>query len=207
MEKGEFTNYLVDTLISVAELHNATEDKFFSDKLRNKLYTLLSNSVNWLSRNQQDIVQHRILYERVGTDIDGLLEVLDNICYINLVGSFPLFLGVQKKLLTLKLQIIKKEDDVRDKLNTDNQFEVKQEKETNKKFKIEKVVIKNINLNQSKKRIFDFIKAVPNTRTKDIISEFNALSDRTVKRNLTDLLHAGLIKKRIDNKAVYYYVE
>ncbi|HEY4504223.1 MAG TPA: hypothetical protein VJI73_00440, partial [Candidatus Paceibacterota bacterium] len=61
-------------------------------------------------------------------------------------------------------------------------------------------------LNPSKQKILEFIKSYPNTRTKDIINEFNALSDRTVKRSLTELMQIGLLKKKIENKAVYYSI-
>ena len=60
-------------------------------------------------------------------------------------------------------------------------------------------------INPNKKKILDFIKSFPNTRTKDIIYEFNSISDRTVKRNLTELAREGLIRRKVDNKAVYYY--
>ena len=69
---------------------------------------------------------------------------------------------------------------------------------------IPKVSDKPAKLNQSKLKILNFIKSYPDTRAKDIINEFSALSDRTVKRNLTELLKMRMIKKRVDNKATYY---
>ena len=84
--------------------------------------------------------------------------------------------------------------------------EVRDETLISKKIINKKSITKNSNLTESKKRILEYIKSYPNTRTKDIIYEFSALSDRTVKRNLTDLIKSGLVRKRVDNKAVYYYL-
>ena len=87
----------------------------------------------------------------------------------------------------------------------DNNKTYKQEVKSDQKVIPVNSARRNFKLNKSKKKILEFIKSYPNIRTKDIITEFNVLSNRTVKRNLTDLLRTGLIKKRVDNKAVYYY--
>jgi Fe2+ or Zn2+ uptake regulation protein len=69
---------------------------------------------------------------------------------------------------------------------------------------IQNIKPKNLRESSNKERIFNFIKHSPNSRTKDIIEEFNILSERTVKRNLKDLATEGLVRKFAKNKGVYY---
>ena len=56
----------------------------------------------------------------------------------------------------------------------------------------------------NKERIFNFIQKTQEVRTKDIMSEFNILSSRTVKRNLKELTDQGFVKKIVEAGAVYY---
>ena len=56
----------------------------------------------------------------------------------------------------------------------------------------------------NKEQIFNYIKKTPDIRTKEIMSEFSALSGRTVKRSLKELTDGGFLKKRSDGAAVYY---
>ncbi|MBI2674251.1 MAG: DeoR family transcriptional regulator [Candidatus Yanofskybacteria bacterium] len=56
----------------------------------------------------------------------------------------------------------------------------------------------------NKEQIFNYVKKTPDVRTKEIMSEFSALSARTVKRNLKELADEGFLKKRSDGVAVYY---
>jgi hypothetical protein len=59
--------------------------------------------------------------------------------------------------------------------------------------------------NPTQEKILEFVKQAPDCRPKDIIGEFSALSQRTVKRSLKELSDAGLIvKKTAEDKAVYY---
>ena len=62
----------------------------------------------------------------------------------------------------------------------------------------------NLKESSNKERIFNFIKRSPNSRTKEIIDEFNILSERTVKRNLKELTTEGLVRKLAKDKGVYY---
>ena len=60
-------------------------------------------------------------------------------------------------------------------------------------------------LSDTQEKIFEFIRKSPNVRAKDIIDGFGLLSDRTVKRSLKELINSGLIKKKEENRAVYYF--
>ena len=59
-------------------------------------------------------------------------------------------------------------------------------------------------LSGNKQKILNYIKRSPNSRTRDIIYEFSVLSERTVKRNLKELVGEGLVKKFSKDNAVYY---
>jgi DeoR/GlpR family transcriptional regulator of sugar metabolism len=56
----------------------------------------------------------------------------------------------------------------------------------------------------NKDQIFNYIKKTPDIRTKEVMTEFSALSGRTVKRNLKELIDEGFLKKKSDGVAVYY---
>jgi len=57
----------------------------------------------------------------------------------------------------------------------------------------------------NRQKILDFVRRFPNTRTKEVIDEFNVLSVRTVKRSLKGLVDDGLLQKRIEANAVFYF--
>jgi len=192
MAEEQTLNNFIRTIILLAKLNNLIRDKFFYDKLGEKISELTAS-----------YIEHNGSFEKISVNIDSILEMMDSLRYLNLARVSPLFLQVQKNLLILKLQAKKSK----------NKFPVYEPKSIGsptldlQKGRTSVTRKKSLELNQSKKKILEFIRSYPNIRTKDIITEFNALSDRTVKRNLTDLLRTGLVKKRVDNKAVYYYCE
>ncbi len=56
----------------------------------------------------------------------------------------------------------------------------------------------------SRQKILEFVRRVSECRARDVIEEFSALSERTVKRGLKELSEEGLIVKKSENRAVYY---
>lgn len=61
-------------------------------------------------------------------------------------------------------------------------------------------------LSENQEKILDFVRREPDCRTKDVVSQFSALSERTVKRGLKELSNEGKIIKRSEGVAVYYSV-
>lgn len=61
-------------------------------------------------------------------------------------------------------------------------------------------------LTETQENILEFVRREPDCRTKDVISQFSALSQRTIKRGLKELNEDGRIVKRTDGVAVYYSV-
>lgn len=205
MEVEELSKHFINTIFLLAKIQNLARDRFFSDKFIAKIHNFNLSFLSFV-RGEDDITQYRVLAERCLADIDATADVLKEFRYLNIVKDTPLLLQAESALLLVKLEILKKAKPLMLEIGSKSSHRFEQAT-VHENTKVIRTTPKEIQpLTSSKKKIFDFIKSFPNTRTKDIIYEFNALSGRTVKRNLTDLLRAGLVKKRIDNKAVYYYV-
>ena len=61
-------------------------------------------------------------------------------------------------------------------------------------------------LSENKQKILTYIKRAP-ARAKDIVDEFSVLSSRTVKRSLSELMQAGLVKRKVEDRGVFYISE
>lgn len=206
MDREALPLHFIKTVLLLAKIQNLTKDSFFLDKFNSKMYRFSLSFLELLKEKSDDVAQCQILLERHLTSIDSLRDVLKEFQYLNIVKNNPLLLQVELCLLNIKLEICKRKHGLIFNKNSRVNSSHYEQKVNNENTEVIRAPSKKNNkLASSKKKILDFIKAYPNTRTKDIVYEFNALSDRTVKRNLTDLLRVGLVKKRIDNKAVYYY--
>jgi hypothetical protein len=206
MDREGLPLHFIKTVLLLAKIQNLTKDSFFLDKFNSKIYSFGLSFLELFQGESASVAQYRVLLERHLASIDSLRDVLKEFQYLGIVKDAPLLLEVELSLLDIKLEIYRrKKGSILEDISNDNSSH-HEPKVSQKNTEIIRVVTKKNNkLASSKKKILDFIKSYPNTRTKDIVYEFNVLSDRTVKRNLTDLLRAGLVKKRIDNKAVYYY--
>ena len=198
--------HFIKTVLLLAKVQNLTKDNFFLDKFNSKMYSFSLSFLELIKEGSDSVAQCQVLLERHLISIDSLRDVLKEFQYLGIVKDAPLLLEVELSLLSIKLEICRRKKGLILKDVSDDNSNHYEPKVSQKNTEITRTFTKRTNkLASSKKKILDFIKSYPNTRTKDIVYEFNVLSDRTVKRNLTDLLRAGLVKKRIDNKAVYYY--
>ena len=206
MDREGLSLHFIKTVLLLAKIQNLTKDSFFLDKFNSKMYNFSLSFLGLFQEESASVAQYQVLLERHLASIDSLRDVLKEFQYLNIVKNSPLLLQVELNLLNIKLEICKRKKGSAPNKNEDSKLNYREQKVNLENTKTIKIISrKNDKLASSKKKILDFIKSFPNTRTKDIVYEFNALSDRTVKRNLTGLLRAGLVKKRIDNKAVYYY--
>lgn len=208
MEEENMFKKLVKTLILLIEARNLITDEFFKNKLEDKILYLSENFLKLkMTEKNGDIYSLKSVIERFLDNISSFMENLEELSYLNLLDNNPLLLKAEISLLELKLIALKIINNI---------------DYGKKEIKIESVVGNNYvgrdkmtstvkgpkedsELTETKKKILNFVKSYPNSRTKDIIYELNTISGRTVKRNLMDLLKVGFIKKRVDNKAVYYY--
>ncbi len=70
---------------------------------------------------------------------------------------------------------------------------------------LDREVAKPSAMSKNKEAILNFIRRTQRARAKDIVDSFHGLSQRTVKRNLKELIMSGRVQKRSEHKAVYYF--
>lgn len=206
MREEDLSRKFIKALFSLVTVRNLLADRFFYTKLTEKIFRFSLDFINLSREEDKDrVAQYKVTAEKCLTAINILTDMLTELRYLNLVPNSPAVLKTEYNLLAVKLEIIKKigssEDEVKE-----NYKNVEQHPTLDKNIAINNKPKGSKKLTENKKKILNYIKSYPNTRTKDIIYEFNAISGRTVKRNLNDLLRAGLVRKRVDNKAVYYYI-
>ncbi|OGM96500.1 MAG: hypothetical protein A3B86_00375 [Candidatus Yanofskybacteria bacterium RIFCSPHIGHO2_02_FULL_38_22b] len=199
MSREDALNNFIKTLTLLVKLNNQVGDNFFRNKLDIKITTWAYGFVEHITADKNNVSQYNLFFHKLLFTSDDLVEQIQDMVYLELLELSPFLLEVEKCLLLIKL------DRMEENKLLSKGAKIKDKNETSvKNTVIPKVSDKPAKLNQSKLKILNFIKSYPDTRAKDIINEFSALSDRTVKRNLTELLKMRMIKKRVDNKATYY---
>ncbi len=199
MEEESLKNF-TNSVIFLVKLFAGLKDKFLAQKLYDKISGFVAGYIKlFSSRGEDDAVSHNVSFIELKNSIDNLLELLDYLEHAKVVSTTPL-LYARRNLLDLKLNIVR--------LHHQPTQPISKPKENKP---VPSPVVKNTqprNLRESsnKERIFNFIKRSPNSRTKEIIGEFNILSERTVKRNLKELASEGLVRKFAKDKGVYYSV-
>lgn len=181
------TKNFINTVIFVSRIFSGLKDRFLARKLYYKLFDFISA----YSEKQGDVAQSTT---KLLTAVDSLLDLLDYMEHGKSVAITPL-LYARRNLFSFKLQLMRvpaKPADV--------------QKENKEAVPFVPKVKKEINLTANKRNILNYVKRSPNSRTKEIIYEFSALSERTVKRNLKELVGDGLIKRVSKDKAVYYTI-
>lgn len=177
------TKNFINTVIFVSRIFSGLKDKFLARKLYDKLSDFVSAYVA----------------QSKGGDIksatDALIDVLDYLEHSKAASPSPL-LYARRSLFAFKLQLTR--------LPAKPQAPKEEKKEVSPAAPQPK---KEINLAGNKEKILNYVKRSPNSRTKDIIYEFSVLSERTVKRNLKELVSDGLLKKISKDKAVYYHTK
>ena len=199
MEEESLKNF-TNSIIFLVKLFAGLKDKFLVQKLYDKISGFIAEYVKFFkskcSRGENHSVSHNIELRVLSNSIDNLLELLDYLEHSKSVSATPL-LYARKNILNLKLELIKLHQKPIQPV-----FESKEIKPTIIVSK--KIQSKNLKESSNKQRIFNFIKYSPNSRTKEIVEEFNILSERTVKRNLKELTMDGLVRKFSKDNAVYY---
>src|SRR3989344_5220271 len=162
-------------------------------------------------------MSHNVAVRDLLNSINNLLDYLEYLAHISENNTSSLLVA-QRNLLKFKLHILqknKKEKVGRAPLTSDVQrpsdvANLPSEVPVTASVAISKPSVRNkparlvLKTDSNKEQIFNYIKKTPDVRTKEIMSEFSALSGRTVKRNLKELADEGFLKKRSDGAAVYY---
>jgi len=187
-------NKFIGCLVSTARLMVGIKDPFFV----RKVYLNLSEFIVVYKKSEGESQ-----IRKVADSIDKMLETLDYLEHLKITPSSPLLL-VRKNFLRFKLDIIKsgnRTQDVAEKLAN----KIQSQKLPQKKSPVHRQAHQD--LSPTKERILEFIKQTPSVRTKQVIEEFNLISERTVKRSLKELTDQGFIQRKEDSKAVYYSIE
>ena len=198
MEEESLKN-LINSVIFLVKLFSGLKDKFLAQKLYDKTSDFIAGYVKLFdSKEENKTMSHNVKVIELNNSIDNLLELLDYLEHFKLTATAPL-LYARKNLLDFKLNLIK--------FQHQQIQSIPKPKENKPAISVPKnVQPKNLKENSNKDRIFNFIKHSPNSRTKEIIGEFSILSERTVKRNLKELITEGLIRKLTKDSAVYYSI-
>ncbi len=204
MEKGEQLSRFIKSLTLWIRFENFIKDSFFWHKF-DRLINDLAVSYIMLLNDRSSAAQYLERSEKCLGIVENLLDTLHEVIYLNFLQASPLSIRIEMSILKTKLDIIKlkkaygsKSEERFKKSNSNTKQNVSEEISQNS------VRSRKNKLNDSKKRLLEFIKSYPDKRARDLIYEFNTVSSRTIKRNLTELLRAGLLKKRIEDGAVYY---
>lgn len=198
MPTEESLKNFISSIIFLVKLFAGLKDKFLAQKLYDKISGFIAGHVKLLnSRGEKDeTMSHNIIFIEFKNTVDNLLEFLDYMEHSKSVFATPL-LYARRNLLDFKLNLVRLH-------NQPIQIAPKPIENKPTAFISKNVQPRNFKESSTKERIFNFIKRSPNSRTKEIVYEFNILSNRTVKRNLKELLNDGFIKKISKDKAVYY---
>ena len=199
MEEEHLKNF-INSIIFLVKLFSGLKDKFLAQKLYDKISGFIAGYIRLFnSKGEEDeTMSHNIRPKDMLNSLDSLLELLDYLEHSKSVSTAPL-LYARKNLLNLKLELIK--------LHQQPIQPASKPKENKPAAPIVKnIQPRNLKESSNKERIFNFIKHSPNSRTKEIIEEFNILSERTVKRNLKELTTEGLVRKFAKDNGVYYSV-
>ena len=201
---GDESKKLISIVILTSRLIVNIDDKFYKQKLISKVPSLLDSYLDF--KKGASVAQYKQSYYRFKVELENLLETIDYILYSNIYKDSPL-LHLKRRILHLKLYILKgiKNSYTAPTLNEGKGAFSFVEKTELSKSNTQAVSYKD-RPTSAKEKILDFIKKSKKIRTKDLVEEFSALSERTVKRTLKDLTDHGLLKREEADRAVYYSV-
>lgn len=200
MEEDSPKNF-INSIIFLVKLFAGLKDKFLAQKLYDKISEFIAGHIKLFNVKGKEettpcnVAQYYTFIE-LKNRIDGLLELLDYLEHSKSVSATPL-LYARRNLLDFKLNLIRLQ-------HQSVQFASKPKENKPIITASKNIQPKNLKESSNKDKIFNFIKRSPNSRTKEIIEEFNILSERTVKRNLKELTSEGLVRKFAKDKGIYY---
>ena len=196
MEEESLKNF-TNSVIFLVKLFAGLKDKFLAQKLYDKISEFIAGYIKLFDEKGEDhSMSHNIVAIELKNTVNNLLEFLDYLEHSKLVMTTPLLYAC-RNLLDFKLNLIKLH-------HRSVQSAPKPKDDKPVPFIPKNIKHRNLRESSNKERIFNFIKHAPNSRTKEIIEEFGVLSERTVKRNLKELITEGLVRKWAKDNGVYY---
>lgn len=195
MKEG-YVPVVAETVCSLAGVHARLRDAFYLQKTQRYLESFMIASLDLPSASPTDVAQYTTALQVIQHSVDRLLDLVTDLMYLQM-APLPLLLTARKNLLKVKI-VLRRYPPIRSSsvLKETRNSQEQEPKKANAAVSI------SLSLNQQK--IFDFIKRSPSVRPKDIMQALPHLSERTVKRNLKELIREGLLKKRSLDNGVYY---
>lgn len=192
------------SIVVLIKIHPQILDSFFASRFISKAKKLVDSYIELKIQERREpkdnVAQYQSLRDFKNA-LNQVSEILEYLYRLNLAPATSLLSG-QKVVLSIALDLARNSKIKRAKENKPDRVDKDLGIDSrNLNFKSRKIQIRP---NDNKSKILDFIKNNPNTRTKDIVEEFNSISERTVKRSLVELVRGGLIARKMENKAVYY---
>ena len=196
-EDKERFSLFTEIILSCVRLRQDIKDDFFAVSLDNKLKNFIkaSQCIN--------VAQyHPLLYE-----INSLLELLNQLEHLE-IGNKLLILPCRELLLKDKLSVLRAMKPPETSADAEKKKETLASAEPPAQ-KIEpepavKFPERTRRTNQVREEILGFIRNERRVRTKDILAQFGAISQRTIKRNLKELVGRGIVSKESGKSSTHY---
>ncbi len=200
----KFTN----SIILLSKLLTKIEDRFLAQKLHTKILDMVLAFIEYKTvQHSGDVAQyHR---KDLLNSVNNVVDYVENLIHLKKADATPL-LSTQRNLLKFKLHIFQQTKTERPAVGRVSDSHLTSDVAPTPNVVNSKPSVKTkpdrstLKPDSNKERIFNFIRKSPQVRTKEVVSEFSALSGRTVKRNLKELIDEGFLKRKTDGEAVHY---
>lgn len=193
MASDDYIKKFTAAMVFSSRMSSGVKDQLFLQKLYRSLSDLSRAHAAFLKEENEKNISE------VSHCIRRVMDSVDYCEHLELAALIPLLQARQALLRLARVFSTKKE-----KTRPITQ-PVKNTSEHASPPKPRQELLDQPHLSENQEKIFKFIRQSPNVRAKDIIDGFGLLSDRTVKRSLKELINSGLIKKKEENRAVYYF--
>ncbi|OGN06039.1 MAG: hypothetical protein A2669_00720 [Candidatus Yanofskybacteria bacterium RIFCSPHIGHO2_01_FULL_48_25b] len=181
---------IITKLFGVREI---ISDPFFAVRIQENITSLLKSYINYCLCGRGQKSKPRDLMN----SLKLLSDLLEEMRYLKISPAIPLASSQELILRYLRgLMIAGPEEKANDSPPLKTHSDPAPQTQT--------LPSRKIIAGTNKERIFNFVRQAPERRPKEIIDQFSVLSERTVKRNLKELIREGLITKKQENRAVYY---
>jgi uncharacterized membrane protein len=198
----ESQNPFLQMITPLFQAQQSVMDLFFKNRLSSEAQNVLEEHVQYYSAPSSK--ESRQKYIRTLRDMGKILE---EIIYLR-KGDAVLLAVAQERVLSYLLNFLKEIKNIKE---GSEQVEVvaKPPEPVPRSVVLGTPDIRRPSRNKNKltetqQKILDYVRREPNCRTKDVINQFSALSERTIKRGLKELNEEGKIVKRFEGVAVYY---
>lgn len=195
---AEDLSIYTEIIIACVKLRQKIGDGFFCSLLDDKLKSFIKN----FSQSGDSVAQ----YSPRLASVDSLLELMNQLEHLKLVEHLEV-LPCQELLLRQKLLILKSlrpEVKITEKEKPAKETKSKSEAKEPAKQRFPQ---RSQKANQVREEVYRFIEQNGQVRTRDIVSQFGALSHRTILRSLKELVNQGLIAKQSEGGGVQYVVK